>query len=790
MKNLVERFVTVLFLIISFMWGAMPSANAQSIEELFAQDSGQKDLKQVGYNLFAGSSGASVGKYDSSYKLSIGESLDVYCWGDSIDVLSISGGSSLISPVTKTQVDAQGNLFVPGLGLVKAENRTIADVEKNLQSLASGKFTKAKVKITVADKSDFSVFVYGYVNKPSKVSIGTNSSIIDALGAAGGIQKTGSFRNITYKSNGKTQKVDLYNVIFKGNDTNIRLKPNDIIFVDKIGSVVALTDGVKVPGIYEVASADTLSTLIGFAGGMLPSSSLKTVNIRSYDLKLGERTAKDYLHSDIKSIKLKDGDIVSFSVLYGGTENMVRLEGSVKHPIVTQYKSGMRLSDLIKSKKDLQDETFMSQAVITRISGANKNMKVIPVSLESMFKGLENPVLQPRDVITVYSNKSNSFVEVYGCINMPKKVPFSDRLTLKDILADIQFTSSMTNDIVDVTNTNANQPEEQETVFDANTGNYEQTPSTMLASGVSVAGGPILEAENVAVDIINGGNVKTLYLYDVMVQSDTTQNIKIEKNSKVFFRPLRNEEIIKTVKVSGYVNRPGVYHFVEGKRILDMLEMAGGLKENANFKGIVFKRSALASKEKRLALDKNEKDLKLLQGLMVADTGQSAETISYRQRIMENISAETQDIVDKPFAGRISLNIPENDINSLSETENLLIQDGDEIYIPKIAEYVIVMGEVYNESSFVYKKGAKADYYVDLVGGFTQNARPSQIYKLDINGKAKKIGQRKLTSTSIEPGDAIIIPRRIRGKDWIATVMQTTQSIVNTMLSILIVTKY
>ena len=66
-------------------------------------------LKQVGYDIFnstTSTGGNTTGKYDSNYKLSIGESVNIYLYGDSVDVMAISG-ASLLSPVIKTEVDSK-----------------------------------------------------------------------------------------------------------------------------------------------------------------------------------------------------------------------------------------------------------------------------------------------------------------------------------------------------------------------------------------------------------------------------------------------------------------------------------------------------------------------------------------------------------------------------------------------------------------------------------------------------------------------------------------------------------
>ena len=43
--------------------------------------------------------------------------------------------------------------------------------------------------------------------------------------------------------------------------------------------------------------------------------------------------------------------------------------------------------------------------------------------------------------------------------------------------------------------------------------------------------------------------------------------------------------VIKTVKISGFVNRPGVYSFIKGQKLSDVILMAGGLEDDADLRG-------------------------------------------------------------------------------------------------------------------------------------------------------------------------------------------------------------
>jgi protein involved in polysaccharide export with SLBB domain len=754
------------------------ASELSAIEKSFPPSS----LRQVGYDFFQNFQTQGFGKYEGSYKLNIGEKINVYFWGDSVDMLSLTG-SSLISPLTNTQVDTKGNIFVPGIGVVKADGCSINDVEKSIQSLASQKFTNAKVRITVADSTEFAVFVYGYVNKPGKIAIGNNSSIIEALAAAGGVNKNGSLRNITYSSANKSQKVDLYDVIFNGKDNNIRLKPNDTIFVNNIGDVVAINNGVKIPGIYELSSNETVSALISFAGGILPSTNNDKINIKSYDKIKGERVSKDIQNISFNKTKLANGDIVEFSSLFGKAENFVTLEGNVKHPAIFQYKNNMKLSDILPDSSELQDESLVYQAVIKRVSNKDKQIKTISVSLEDFFNGCNDPVLFPKDIVTVYKSTNADFIEVFGCIDNPKNIPYQEKLTLNNILAGVNFVASAdTSNIENINNTETKPTEAG--VLNINRTTPETDEKTIISVTTS-KNKVLIPASNIAVEITNldSGNTVLYYLYDIMVKNDATKAIAINKNDKVLFRTLRDDEILKTVKISGYVKNPGVYTFIEGKKLTEMLQEAGGLKDDANLKGIVLKRESLAIKQKEISIKKDKKDIDLIKGQMAKDTDMSSNDAQSQKLLIDQIRAD----VNVAFDGRIILNIKENDTKKISKSENIEIQDGDEIYIPKLANYVAVMGEVYNESAFVYQPHKNASYYISLVGGYTPNASKFKIYKIASNGKAYRM--KHISCAKIEPGDTIVVPRKLKGNEWIEPASKAMQAIAGMFTALFVVTK-
>ena len=271
------------------------------------------------------------------------------------------------------------------------------------------------------------------------------------------------------------------------------------------------------------------------------------------------------------------------------------------------------------------------------------------------------------------------------------------------------------------------------------------------------------------------------------INSEKIKSITINPEDKVFFRTLRDNEVLKVVKISGFVNNPGTYRFVEGKTLKDIIETAGGLSPNADLRGIVYKRASLRAKQMSLASKNNKNDIRLLKGRLAGGYKESAADKQVKLDMIENIEEIGQESL-QDYNGQIALSIKSNDLDKLSDEDNLVVQDGDDIHIPRMSTYVSVIGEVYNEQAFVYKKGAKAKYYIKKVGGYTPNANKFRAYKIGVNGKAVKLH----TRTAIEAGDTIVVPRKISGgagETW-TNISAGLQSVASLFVMIFGITKW
>jgi protein involved in polysaccharide export with SLBB domain len=101
------------------------------------------------------------------------------------------------------------------------------------------------------------------------------------------------------------------------------------------------------------------------------------------------------------------------------------------------------------------------------------------------------------------------------------------------------------------------------------------------------------------------------------------------------------------------------------------------------------------------------------------------------------------------LAGRMVVDIEKDDVK---------LEDGDVILVPKIPDSVIVTGEVNNPVSIYYEEGKSYKYYLNKAGGLKRNADKKGIYVLKANGSAES---RSTGFSKIQRGDIIVAPGKL-----------------------------
>ena len=127
--------------------------------------------------------------------------------------------------------------------------------------------------------------------------------------------------------------------------------------------------------------------------------------------------------------------------------------------------------------------------------------------------------------------------------------------------------------------------------------------------------------------------------------------------------------------------------------------------------------------------------------------------------------------------GRCSVaNLNAAELDSLPD---LVLEDGDRLFVPFRPATVSVIGSVYNSNAFVFRAGKTVSDYLRLSGGVTRNGDKKRSFVIRANGSTISNQQHtgfivnNFNNLRLMPGDTIVVPENlykgafIRGlRDW------------------------
>lgn len=283
------------------------------------------DIKQFGYNLFrqppssfAPAEKVSVGP---DYIVGPNDEIKISIWG------KVEGQWSVV-------VDRDGNISLPKIGVLGVTGLTFKELKEVLNKEFSKYYTGFEMNVSMGSLRTIRVYVVGNTENPGAYTISSLSTLVNALFASGGPNKVGTMRDIQLKRNGKAVvHFDLYDFLLKGDKGNdVRLMPEDVIFIPTVGPLVGVAGNVKQPAIYELKDETRLLDLLNMAGGLSGIAFKGRVQVQ----RVEDHQFRTLFEGDLieveknigKNFLLKDGDLVRiFSVIE--TKNTVTISGAV-----------------------------------------------------------------------------------------------------------------------------------------------------------------------------------------------------------------------------------------------------------------------------------------------------------------------------------------------------------------------------------------------------------------------------------------------------------------------------
>jgi protein involved in polysaccharide export with SLBB domain len=548
--------------------------------------------------------------------------------------------------------------------------------------------------------------------------------------------------------------MDLYDLLLHG-DTSAdhSLQPGDVIFVPVVEKQISISGAVRRPAKFEIRGGETLQNALELAGGVEGRAYLSNIRL--------ERLGKDFrpivknlsIPSD-SSYEVLTGDVISLGSASSKVINSVSLLGNVERPGEYEWRKGLTLGDLIHSSNDLLSSTDLTYGLIRR-KLENGSIKVISFAPAELFnQGAKQSVfLEKQDAVFFFSNKTPRTDLLNGILNDLRRQSNSKNFTpVVNVSGLVRF------------------PGEYPLVAGMNLSQLLDASGGLLDAAYTLSA----EITRLSVDDEQQATVKHLNL-DNLDDLNFTSSLKIHPYDHLHVKkvPYWTENL--TVTLSGEFIFPGTYQILRGETVSQLVARAGGLTDQAFAGGAVFSRENLRKSEEKLKkrlISQLESDL-----ATVTLSSTNAEESAQARAAAESMLSKLR---NQESQGRLVI-----DLDKILDTDvysDLLVKDGDILFIPTLPYAVSVSGEVQFPTSHLFKEKLDVKDYIHKSGGYTQNADEARTFVVKANGSVLTskgnawFGKGSAIQT-VSAGDVIVVPIDLKQTRWLENLTYSTQII-------------
>jgi protein involved in polysaccharide export with SLBB domain len=695
-------------------------------------------LKPFGYDLFAGVPSTFAPVTDvpvpTEYVIGPGDRIEVQLIGNSKGRYSLT-------------VNRDGRINFPELGPVAVAGMRFEELKARIEQRVSEQMIGTQAVVTMGDLRSIRVFVLGEAERPGSYTVSGLSTITNALFASGGVRPIGSLRNIQLKRNGAlVTRLDLYDLLLNGDTSNdVRLLPGDVIFIPPVGTTAGVTGEIRRPAIYELKGEATAADLLHLGGGLTPEADARLATINRIDERRDRVVLDvDLSNSQSRGTRLRAGDVLRIPAARPTYANAIQLKGHVHRPSAFQYRSGMRLTDVLPSIDELKPNADLNYVLIRREQPGSRRVSAVSADLEQAWQSPTsdaNPLLSPRDQVIVFDLEAGrrQYLE-----------PIVEELKLQAI-------SSEPSRLVRVSGSVRAE------------GEYPLEPG-MTVSDLVRAGGGLAEqaysgeAELARYEIRDGRTRRTdvlkIDLARVLV-GDPAADLLLGPFDTLVVKQISEWSEREVVRLEGEVRFPGEYPIARGETMRSLIARAGGLTSLGYPRGSIFTREYLKERERQqiaALTDRMRQDLGTLalqaSQASGAAANQASETLAVGQALLSDLQAAEP-------VGRLVINLERVMAAEPGSSDDVVLRGGDRLRVPKRPQEVTVIGEVQNSTSHLFDPTLTRDDYLRMSGGTTQKADERRIYVVRANGSVESgSGSRWFRGGegTIQPGDTIVVP--------------------------------
>ena len=717
----------------------------------FAEDEAGRDLPVFGRSLFnqvpSTFAPADQVPVPSDYAIGPGDEILISIWGK-IDL----DGSFI--------VDRNGQISLPKVGTLRIAGTHADQLESRIRDAVGVIYRDFQVNVTLGHLRSIQIYVTGSARQPGAYTVSALSTLVNALFASGGPSSTGSMRLIQLRRADRTiAEFDLYDLLRNGDKSHDHpLLNGDVIYIPAVGPQIAVLGSVNEPGIYELKQGSSVDSALRDAGGLTALAAVDKAIIE----RIEDHRARHVDEFPLDSVGLQhpvaNGDLLRVFPLSPRFENSVTLRGNVFRPGRFPWHEGMRIADLIPNREILISRDYW-----------NQRNHSLPIDSDNPFAA---DSARYRDQADAGARMESEFRS--RDITGPGWDNTMDQGTDSSERQQIELRSERPQ------NNAATQTRNR-------TLNSEDTPTIATIGKITAE----INWEYAVIERLDSRDL-TAHLIPFRLATAIDDHASVDNQVlmsgdviTIFSRsdlelPMEKHAIF--VRVGGEVAAPGVYRVQPGETLQDVVRKCGGLTAHAYLYASKFTRVSTRRAEEqqlRQASQQMQKDLIGRYASAAPTPGQTLMDQQAQLSLQQSTLAKLSTI--KPD-GRIVLQMKPT-ATTIDEIPPLQLEDGDALYVPPRLSTIQVEGSVYNPNAFRYQQDKLLKSYLNDAGGPTRDADKSRVFVIRADGtvisrqSSKAHFPSKFESLKMLPGDAIVVPERLKTPGGIKGILQATQGI-------------
>lgn len=566
---------------------------------------------------------------------------------------------------------------------------------------------------------------------------------------------------------------------------------------------VNIIGDVYMPGTYTLSGSTSLFNALYNSGGPNATGSFRKIQIIRDGEQIGEFDVYDYIVNGNTNVNipLEDNDLI----LVPPHQNHVKVGGEFQKTGIFEMKDGETVENLLSYTGGFSASADKSIVTVDRLGDDGRFIKSVDSKLFDSFILKDGDSVSCSGAIARYQNR----IILDGAVYRPGVYELTDNLTLKEL---IEKASGLTEDafmgrvIISRLNRDYTKKSMSLNLGSVMSGDNDiplmredsirvysifeleekkvvsvygevQKPTAVdyregltLMDVITSAGGlkesasesfvevyrrlSYEEAEQVSDDM---GHVYSFSISRNLELGGAADEFVLQPFDRVFIKKSPSFDEGAMINITGEIKYPGVYSLQSKKeRISDVLDRAGGLTEYSYMEGAMILRKDWGTpKQERLA----------------EDMAKSGDSIGVASSQYNEIAIDLAKITSNP-----------------SSPENIYLEDGDEIIIPRYNAVVSVHGAVLSPSASLFE-GSSLKKYINKSGGFDTYAKKRKTYVLYSNGDAAStksfLGIKNYPK--VEAGAKIYVPERpmeARNKISLGEILGVTGALTSVTMSI------